>query len=431
MNNSRFEPLKSRLREVFNASSSGDNPYGNPPPLPAAPKRSKAVKEKPDWEQESEHLFEDFLSLDEEKITQGLAKARVRKAMEKKYGQARLSEENAAMEDTLQVEGVDAEKTCQKLVMARRFLEELRLFLHSRYPHLSHWLNPLDVQLWKHLALEGLAPKFLLNLMIIAYYLQTELELWQQDRATMYLHLHVQLLRLNFTTEQIFQHVEKWTLDVNDFQSLLQQTYHALERDHAFFVSFPVPAQAEAAQAHTLTELSGVPFNIETSLGQYALARNYARQQIQARNNVRRFHDHQQVAVSDLHDWVKYVQPQRRLFLRLFALRALAASVLPLDTEAIQQFDPIFQMPSLYGETLQELTPARLREWGAPKNPVDPLPEYVSDTVLKQDILAAMEENQLSTLEKWVQFKTYQAHLFRRQCLRDWQAVYQRLQSVS
>lgn len=430
MNNSRFEPLKSRLREVFNASSSGDNPYGNPPPVPAAPKR-KAVQEKSGWEQESEHLFEDFLSLDEEKITQGLAKARVRKAMEKKYGQARLSEENAAMEDTLQVEGVDIEKTRQKLVMASRFLEELRLFLHSRYPHLAHWLNPLDVQLWKHLVFEGIAPKFLLNLMIVAYYLQTELELWQQDRATMYLHLHVQLLGLNFTTEQIFQHVEKWTLDVDDFQSLLQQTYHALERDHAFFASFPVPAQAQAAQAYTLAELSGVPFNLETRLGQYALARNYARQQVRARNDLQRFHNHQHVDVSDLHDWVSRIQPQRRLFLRLFALRALSASVLPLDTEAIQQFDPIFQMPSLYGETLQELTGSRLREWAYPLKPLDPVPEYVSDEVLKQDILAAMEDNQLSTLEKWVQFKTYQAHLFRSQCLRNWQEVYQRLQQVS
>ena len=430
MGNSRFEPLKSRLREVFNASSSGDNPYGNPPPMPAAPRRKK-VQEKSGWEQESEHLFEDFLSLDEEKITQGLAKARVRKAMEKKYGQARLSEENAAMEDTLQVEGVDAEKTSQKLVMASRFLEELRLFLHDRYPHLAHWLNPLDVQLWKHLLSEGLGHKFLLNLVIVAYYLQTELELWQQDRATMYLHLHVQLLKLNFTSDQIFQYVEKWTLDVNDFQSLLQQTYHALERDHAFFASFPVSAQAQTAQAHALVELSGVPFNIETRLGQYALARNYARQQIRARNDVLRFRNHQHVDVSDLHDWVKQIQPQRRLFLRLFALRALSVSVLPLDADAIQQFDPIFQMPSLYGETLQELTPSRLREWGCPAKPLDPLPEYVSDAVLKQDILAAMEENQLSTLEKWVQFKTYQAHLFRRQCLREWQEVYQRLQSVS
>lgn len=430
MNNSRFEPLKSRLREVFNASSSGDNPYGNPPPVPAAQKR-KPSTEASGWEQESEHLFEDFLSLDEERITQGLAKARVRKAMEKKYGQARLSEENAAMEDTLQVEGVDAEKTRQKILMAGRFVEELRAFLHSRYPHLAHWLNPLDVQLWKHLSAEGLAPKFLLNLMIVAYYVQTELELWQQDRATMYLHLHIQLLGLNFTPDQIFQQVEKWTLDVEDFQSLLQQTYHALERDHAYFASFPIQIQATAAQAPVLEALSSVPFNLDTRLGQYALARNYARQQAQARDYVRRFQGHQQVEVSQLLDWVRRVQPQRRQFLRLFALRALSASVLPLDSEAIQQFDPIFQMPALYHETLQELTPSRLREWGRSIISIDPAPEYVSDEVLKQDILTAMEENQLSTLEKWVQFKTYQAHLFRSQCLRDWQEVYQRLQGVS
>lgn len=430
MNNSRFEPLKSRLREVFNASSSGDNPYGNPPPVPAVKKR-KPAEEKSGWEQESEHLFEDFLSLDEERITQGLAKARVRKAMEKKYGQARLSEENAAMEDTLQVEGVDAEKTRQKIAMAARCVEELRTFLHSRYPHLAYWLNPLDVQLWKHLSEEGLSPKFLLNLMIVAYYIQTELELWQQDRATMYLHLHVQLLGLNFTPEQIAQHVEKWTLDVDDFQSLLQQTYHALERDHAYFATFPVQHQAAAAQSPTLAALSSVPFNLDTRLGQYALARRYARQQAQAREYVQRFHSRQQVDVAHLLDWVRRVQPQRRLFLRLFALRALSASVLPLDSEAIQQFDPIFQTPTLYHDTLQELTPGRLREWGQSVQSQEPMAEYVSDEVLKQDILAAIDENQLSTLEKWVQFKTYQAHLFRRQCLRDWQDVYQRLQGIS
>ncbi len=426
MNNSRFEPLKSRLREVFNASSSGDNPYGSPPPVPVAP-RPKRAQAKPDWEQESEHLFEDFLSLDEEKITQGLAKARVRKAMEKKYGQARLSEETAAMEDTLQVEGVDAEKTRQKVVLARNFLEELLRFLQGRYPDLAPWLNPLDPVLWKHLAEAGLAPKFLLNLMVAAYYIQTEEELWQQAQATMYLHLHVQRLRLNLTPEQLFQHVEKWTLDVEDFKSLLQQTYHALERHHDFFSTFPLQQQAEAAQVSVRQALSQVPFNLDTRLGRYALARRYARQQAQARQWVTRFHSQQQVAVEDLHDWVKQILPQRRLFLRLFALRALAASVLPLDSEAIQQFDPIFQYPPLYQETLQTVTEKQLQKWGQRLEVRDPVPEYVSDQVLKQDILAAMHEDQLSILEKWVQFKAYQAHLFRSQCLRHWQDVYLRL----
>lgn len=429
MNNSRFEPLKSRLREVFNASSSGDNPYGSPPPTPVAPRR-KAAKAKPDWEQESEHLFEDFLSLDEEKITQGLAKARVRKAMEKKYGQARLSEETAAMEDTLQVEGVDAEKTHQKVVLAQNFLTELLRFLQERYPHLAKWLNPLEPTLWAHLAEAGLSPKFLLNLMVAAYFIQTEEELWQQPQATMYLHLHVQRLRLNFTPEQLFQHVEKWTLDVSDFQSLLQQTYHALERHHAYFAAYPVQAQAEKAQVAVLQSLSHVPFRLDTRLGQYALARQYARQQALARQYVARFHSHQQLNVTDLHDWVKRIQPQRRLFLRLFALRALAASVLPLDSDAVQQFDPIFKHPPLYQEPLRTLTSSQLQKWGQQTQVKDPVPEYVSDQVLKQDILAAMDEDQLTTLEKWVQFKAYQAHLFRSQCLRHWQDVYQRLQGV-
>lgn len=427
MNNSRFEPLKSRLREVFNASSSGDNPYGALPPTPVPPRRKKA-KEKPSWEQESEHLFEDFLSLDEEKITQGLAKARVRKAMEKKYGQARLSEETAAMEDTLQVEGVDAEKTQEKILLARRFLEDLLVFLRGRYPDLAHWLNPLDVNLWKHLAAEGLAPKFLLNVMIIAYYLQVKAELWQQPRAMMYLHLHAQLLHLNLSPEHLIQHIEKWTLDVTDFKSLLQQTYHALERHHEYFGTYPIQAQARAAQSTVLQDLADVPFNLETRLGQYALARSYAQEQARGRAYVQRFRSHQQVDVSELHDWVKRIQPRRRLFLRLFALRALSASVLPLDADALQQFDPIFQAPELYGPVLQELTPVRLRQWANASAAQSPVPEYVSDQVLQQDILTAMETDQLKVLEQWVQFKAYQAHLFRSQNLRHWQDIYQRLQ---
>ncbi len=440
MTQSRFDPFKSRLKEVFGASSSGDNPYGNPP-LPVTPRRKKK-KRVPDWEKESEHLFEDFLSLDEEKITQGLAKARVRKAMEKKYGQARLTEETAAMEDTLQVEGVDSEKTRQKRAMAARFVSETHTFLGARYPEYVRWLDILDKGLWQHLLSEGLAPRFVLNLMIAAYLIETGLELWQQPRATMFLHLHLRLLDMHLPPETVAQHLEKWTLDPEDFQSLLQQTYHALERHHEAFASYvnTLSPEIEGAIAHAMEQLQQPTLNLDSRLGRFYLRRNYQRAQHSARQYIQKYRSKQQLDTSIMHDWMREQKPRRRLYLRIFALQALAASVLPLDGEALQQYDALFgehytqdqahEVFQLYSKTLEQLNPRRLKKWARQSedtNSWQKTPDYVSDRVLSEDILSAVHDDRWETLEKWVQFKAYQSHLFRSRYLRPWQEVYQGL----
>jgi hypothetical protein len=140
------------------------------------------------------------LSLDEEKITNGLAKAKVRKALDKKYAQSsrseQLDQETRALEDLLESGEISPEITQRKLALLEQWIQDLNQLLKRRYPAIAGWVDLLSRPAWVHLAQQGMPPRFLLNLMILAWYRQRASEPSQNPAASLYLQIHLQYLNL-------------------------------------------------------------------------------------------------------------------------------------------------------------------------------------------------------------------------------------------
>lgn len=426
-----MEPFKSRLMEVFNASSSGDDPYRQP--FYGREERKRKKKPSPDggWEKESEHLFEDFLSLDEERITHGLAKAQVRKALDRKYRKSRrseqLEEETLALENTLEYSEIPPELTERKLELVASWCEDLERLLISRHRQLAEWLDLLSRPAWNHLAQQGMQPRFLLNLMIIAFYHQQQQEMLDNPEALLYLQLHVQWLNLGFKAEEIHSHLEKFTLDLQSFESLLNQTLHALERSSEFLESFVNLLQVRCAQArpYALKKLDQPYLDPDRRLARFHLQQRYLRLQEQLGAQEARLQARQAVPPEQMAQLVQKWHGQSLYLSLLTLLNSCSSGGLPGEREGWleQELLPtLLQNLSETGrqELLANLNLTHLEQWwqSAQEDPKQELElGFVSDAVLDQDMLAAMANQDLNLLEKWALCKAYYLSLFRRQGL--------------
>lgn len=423
-----IEPFKSRLMEVFNASSSGDEPNRQAYYAREEPKSPKK-KETEGWEKESEHLFEDFLSLDEERITHGLAKAQVRKAMDRKYRKSQrsdqLEQETRAIEDTLEYSEIPQEITEQKLALVSDWRADLERLIASRHHLLVGWLDLLSRPAWNHLAQQGMPPRFLLNLMIIAYYSEQAKEMLDNPEALLYLQLHVQWLNLGLKADDILTHIEKFTIDLHSFESMLNQSLHALERSAEFLDSFATLVQVRCSQArpYVLQKLEQPYLDPDRRLARYHLEQRYVRLYAKIQGLQERLSAHQALPSEEMAHSVQKWHGQA-LYLGLLNLLNLCSSEgLPNDREGwLAQHLPQGLSQQEHQLFSQIMDLQHLEQWWQ-KTQTDrtpePAPGFISDAVLEQDILNAIEDQDLNLLEKWALCKAYYLSLFRRQGLAE------------
>lgn len=423
-----MEPFKARLLEVFNSSSSGDNPYANNPYLAREERKRKkepAGKEST-WEEESRNLFEDFLSLDEEKITHGLAKAKVRKALDKKYAQSRrrdqLDQETRALEDTLETTGISPEVTARKLAALDQWELDLARLLRTRYPALVGWVDLLGRPAWVHLAQQGMQPRFLLNLMILAWYRSRRREASEDAEALLFFQLHIQYLNLGLKADEIHQHLEKYTLEADTFESLLTQTLHAIERNGELIESFETLIKVRCSQArrYFLRLLSQPWLDPDKRLARFHLHQRYQRLRSQVHDIRERMQGQRAAGAAEM-AWVLGHWRGHALALGGLQILNSAQQHLPLSpqklAEALRPLGLSPESPEIR-DLLGRLDLACLERWIRlsqlePTPPADP--GFISDSVLEQELAAAMAQEDWTTLEKWALLKAWYASGFRQQ----------------
>ncbi|MBF2054466.1 MAG: hypothetical protein IGS03_13530 [Candidatus Sericytochromatia bacterium] len=419
-----IEPFKARFLEVFNASSSGEDPYRQPY-YGEQPMRKRRQARQADWEQESLNLFEDFLSLDEEKITHGLAKAKVRKALDKKYRKSRradqLNQETEALEDLLEVDEIPVEITAAKLARIETFCEDLERLLRTRHPQLLGWVDLLSRPAWKQLVKSGLQPRFVLNLMLIAYYRQYQQEAFENPEARLFLQLHIQDLGLGLKAEEIELHIEKFTIDLDSFDSLVNQTLHALEREPEMLNAFVphVQARCAAAQRYALYRLGLPHLDPERRLARFHLLQRYRRVRDRVLAARERLQARQQVAAAELKDLSRLWHGQPLYLALLAVLHHCVQEGLPRSREQLEALLAEHPLNSEQQERLlQALELGHLEAWLEQlqhESLPPPNPGFVSDAVLDQAIFEAIEQSDWNIAEKWALCKAYYVDIFRRQ----------------
>ncbi len=416
-----IEPFKSRFLEVFSSSASGDNPYRNPPPEPPAKRPKKREPEESGWDHESQHLFEDFLSLDEEKITNGLAKAKVRKALDRKYRRSsrseQLEQETRALEDVLDADQIAPEITQQKIDLITIFLMDVQNLLSSRYPGLRDRVDLLSRPVWLHLSQQGLHPRFLLNLFIMSHYYQTGQEVYDNLQARLYLQMHVQYLNLGLRADEISQHLEKHTLDLERFSSMLDQTLHALERQSELLGSLEnlLQVKCQQAQSYFLQTLQQPYLDVNSRLARFYLLQKYQHLRTAVYQLAERLQAQQKFEPEQASELMKQWLGREQALVSLFVLQA-AKTELPLIPEELEsQLEAIELDPTLFAMIDSQLNLEQLESWAQNSGPPpkDPTPGFVSDQVLEQDWSTAVAEEDWGVLEKWALLKAYYGLLFR------------------
>lgn len=432
MNDSKsfMEPFKARLLEVFNSSSSGDNPYANNPYLAREERKRKKETAPKDsnWEEESRHLFEDFLSLDEEKITHGLAKAKVRKALDKKYAQSsrreQLEQETLALENTLETTGIAAEVTARKLDALAQWLEDVEKLLRTRYPALLGWIDLLERPAWVHLAQQGMQPRFLLNLMILSWYRRQQREASEDPEALLFFQLHIQYLNLGLKADEILQHLEKYTLALDTFTSLLTQTLHALERQGELIESFETLLKVRCSQArrYFLRQLAQPWLDPDKRLARFHLGQRYRRLHGQMRDVRERLNGQRAADIGEM-AWLLGHWRGHGLALAGLQLLNAAQQQLPLTPPRIDDILQPLGLSAGQAEVkalLAGFTLGGLESWIQLSQQTETPaadPGFISDSVLEQEIAAAMDGEDWATLEKWALLKAWYASSFRQQSI--------------
>lgn len=423
-----IEPFKNRLLEVFNSSSQSDDGGYRHNFFTREERKRKKEGPKDSWEEESQHLFEDFLSLDEEKITHGLAKAKVRKALDKKYAQSRqgelIEQETRALENTLDHTTIAPEVTARKLALLEIWHDDLARLLRTRYPALSGWVDLLSRPAWVHLAQQGMQPRFLLNLMILAWYRRSGAEASDNREALLYLQLHIQYLNLGLKSEEIVQHLEKYTLDADSFESLLNQTLHALERNGELLESFETLLKVRCSQARRyFLRLLGQPWlDPDKRLARFHLNQRYGRLRNQMRELRERLQAGRTLSPEELLAFQTHWRGQSFCLTALNLLN-LAQEHLPLRPENLNpQFAPLglnSESPDVRN-LLGMISLERLERWIrlSQREDIPPQdPGFISDAVLDQALLPAIEQEDWTTLEKWALLKAWYGGGFRQQSL--------------
>lgn len=431
-----IQPFKNRLFEIFNASSSGQDPYRQST-YQRQQRRKKGAKpeEGEDWDQESQLFFDDFISLDEEKITHGLNRAQVRKAFDRKFRTSTRSDELARemeiIEDTFGTQGVSPETTAAKLEKLAGFITDFEQLIRSRAPSVANRFQLFSLPTLRRLKEWGLQAKMLQNLVWLRIIHRMQQEVLDNPEAFLHVQLCLQALDLPMRHMELQRFIERHLIDLPSFEALLHQTYHYLEQNARIFEAMENEMRLLSMQVQPwFLHMIGRPYlNLEKRLGKRHLENRYLRlknQMFEVQRQIKHLEKSQSTLSHFLGEKADLLQAWQGLEGHLISLLQLlelgksepeamvvqkAESLLRLGIlEPIpNSVDGLFQLEYL----VQLLAQLQKRDFfDSPERP----DVYVAPLTLRQ--LQSIKSQDLAALEKWAIFKVQQVLLLQNDTLR-------------
>ncbi len=431
-----IQPFKNRLFEIFNASSSGQDPYRQST-YQRQQRRKKGTKPEDgeDWDQESQLFFDDFISLDEEKITHGLNRAQVRKAFDRKFRTSTRSDELARemeiIEDTFGTQGVSPETTAAKLEKLAGFLSDFEQLIRSRAPSVASRFQLFSLPTLRRLKEWGMQAKMLQNLVWLRIIHRMQQEVLDNPEAFLHVQLCLQALDLPMRHMELQRFIERHLIDLPSFESLLNQTYHYLEQNARIFEAMENEMRLLSMQVQPwFLHLIGRPYlNLEKRLGKRHLENRYLRlktQLMEVQRQIKHLEKSQNSLAHFLGEKADLLQAWQGLdehlsaLLELFDLGKNEPEVkgeqksetllrLGINESLTPSADSLFQLEYL----VQLLTQLQNRHFFETTDQPD---VYVAPLTLRQ--LQSIKNQDLAALEKWAIFKVQQVLLLQNDSLR-------------
>ncbi|MBT9547305.1 MAG: hypothetical protein IV090_18070 [Candidatus Sericytochromatia bacterium] len=431
-----IQPFKNRLFEIFNASSSGQDPYRQST-YQRQQRRKKGSKPEDgeDWEQESQLFFDDFISLDEEKITHGLNRAQVRKAFDRKFRTSTRSDELARemeiIEDTFGTQGISPETTAAKLEKLAGFLADFEQLIRSRAPSVASRFQLFSLPTLRRLKEWGMQAKMLQNLVWLRIIHRMQQEVLDNPEAFLHVQLCLQALDLPMRHMELQRFIERHLIDQSSFEALLHQTYHYLEQNARIFEAMENEMRLLSMQVQPwFLHLIGRPYlNLEKRLGKRHLENRYLRlknQLLEVQRQIKHLEKSQSTLSHFLGEKADLLQAWQGLEGHLSSLLQLhefgkskpevlgdeKAEILlrlGISDSTPNSEEGLFQLEYL----VQLLAQLQNRDFfDSPERP----DVYVAPLTLRQ--LQSIKSQDLAALEKWAIFKVQQVLLLQNDTLR-------------
>ncbi|PIQ23274.1 hypothetical protein COW36_08000 [bacterium (Candidatus Blackallbacteria) CG17_big_fil_post_rev_8_21_14_2_50_48_46] len=427
-----IQPFKTRLFEIFNASSSGQDPYRQ-----AMYQRQQRRKkngqdgEQESWEQESQNFFDDFISLDEEKITHGLSQAQARKAFDRKFRTSshrdEIARELELLQDTLATEGISPEVTAQKLEWVTQFLADFNHLVKTRLPALTGKFDLFSLPVLKRLKEWGFQTRTLQNLVWFRcmYYLQQEV----LDNPEAYLHVQLTLNYLDIPQRhtELQRFIERHLIDLESCRALIHQTLHYLEQNMRLFEAFvnELHLLSVQAQPYYLKAIGRPYLNLEKRLGRKHLENRYLRlraQLFEVQRQIRHLDKTQSSLSHFLSEKAELLHEWSGMEASLCSLLSLTAPN-PLNPEAENFEQTLYRLgiPAAQEKSIQfslEDLVQILEQAEQERIAGQDTPSEVFISPLTQRQLQSIKEQDLATLEKWALYKSQQILLFQKGAIR-------------
>jgi hypothetical protein len=420
-----IQPFRNRLLGIFNSSSSGQDPYRQP--AYTRPPRRRKTDRRADgnnWELESQNFFDDFISLDEEKITHGLSQARARQAFDRKFRASSHSEhlarEMEILQDTLATEGVAPEITAQKLVLLDQFRQDFEHLIKSRLPLLNQRFELFSLPILKRLKSWGFQPRMLQNLVWLRCFSICRAEMLDNSEALMMAQLSLSYLEQPARYSDMQRFIERHLIDLDSFESLIRQTLHALEQNFRLFEVL--------AQELELLSLQAQPWYLKQTGRPYLdLNKRLARRHLI--NRYQNLYNRLSTKTSPGKNDLQLLAEKSSLIPDWKAFNAALEALISLTQHPeVPAHERLSELPGLSRhETTFSLEQLEHIQTQIQQQALHPLTEnlqvYVSPLTERQ--LQSVCEHDLAIQEKWSVFKAQQIHLFQEQVLKKVQQACQ------
>jgi len=432
-----IQPFKNRLFEIFNASSSGQDPYRQSM-YQRQQRRKKGAKpeEGEEWDHESQLFFDDFISLDEEKITHGLNRAQVRKAFDRKFRTSSRSEELARemeiIEDTFGTQGIAPETTLAKFEKLAAFMADFEQLIRSRSPSVAGRFQLFSLPTLLRLKAWGMQAKTLQNLVWLRVLHHQQQEVLDNSEAFLHVQLCLQALDLPMRHMEMQRYIERHLIDLPSFDALLHQTYHYLEQNARIFEALENEIRLLSMQVQPwfLHQIGRPYLNLEKRLGKRHLENRYLRlksQLLEVQRQIKHLEKNHSSVAHFLGEKADLLQAWQGLEGHLSSLLELldlsrqgeqttleeqkSETLLRLGIFSPQPSpdDGLFQLEYLV-QLLAQLQNQHFFE--SPNTP----DVYIAPLTLRQ--LQSIKAQDLAALEKWAIFKVHQVLLLQTETLR-------------
>lgn len=428
-----IQPFKNRLFEIFNASS-GQDPYRHALYQRQQRRKKQEKRERTEnWDEESQLFFDDFISLDEQKITHGLSQAEAKKAFDRKFRTSNHSEnlarEMQSLQDTFGTEGIAPEITQRKLELVQEFVADFQHLIQTRLPALSGRFDLFSLPVLHRLKQWGFQGRMLQHLVWLRCLYRLNQEVLDNPEALLHVEICLLALEQPLRHSELLRFIERHLIDLESCQALIHQTWHYLEQNFRLFEALENELRLLSLQVQPwYLQALGRPYlNLNKRLGRRHLENRYLRlkQQLQeVQRQIRHLDKSQQSLAHFLGEKASLLHSWEGMESTLTTLLALNASAQQSSEPAGESLEHILNRLGLFREnqtarqlqTLEELVKIlEQMESQRLQALVAETDRYVAPLTQRQ--LKAVSTGDLATLEKWSLYKAQQVSHFQKQAL--------------